>query len=123
MKIRNDCTDNPAIISEEIKTFYEDLYEEKSQRENNTKLKTHFLSDELFPILSDEERAGCDKVITWEELTQALKLLNRDSAPGSDGLPPSFYEQFKKKLQFSFLKCIFQSVDNGELPFSLKAEL
>ena len=121
LKIGNDCTDDPALILEEIKTFYEDLYKEKSQREYNTKIKNHFLSDELFPILSDEERAECDKVITREELTQALKLLNKDSAPGSDGLPPSFYEKFWEKLQLPLIKCILQSVDHGELPFSLKS--
>ena len=51
----------------------------------------------LTPTLSDEERAECDKTISNTELTNALNLLNKDSAPGSDGLPPSFYKHFWEK--------------------------
>ena len=47
-------------------------------------MKTHFLSDEIYPTLTDDERAECDKEITVTELTHALSLLNKDSAPGSD---------------------------------------
>ena len=83
-------------------------------------MKTHFLSDEIYPTLTDDERAECDKEITVTELTHALSLLNKDSAPGSDGLPPSFYTHFWEKLQIPFFKCILQSIEKGELPFTLK---
>ena len=63
------------------------------------KIKTHFLSDEIFPTLSDEERAECDTAISNTELTNALNLLNKDLAQGSDGLPPSVHKQFWEKLK------------------------
>ena len=83
-------------------------------------MKTHFLSDEIYPTLTDDKRAECDKEITVTELTHALSLLNKDSAPGSDGLPPSFYTHFWQKLQIPFFKCILQSIEKGQLPFTLK---
>ena len=66
------------------------------------------------------ERAECDKTITNKELTNALNMLNKDPVPGSDGLPPSFYAQFWGKLKAPYYKCILQSIENGELPFTLK---
>lgn len=120
MQIGDHYTDNPTEILDKIKRFYENLYKQTEPANINRKMKTHFLSDEIYPTLTDDERAECDKEITVTELTHALSLLNKDSAPGSDGLPPSFYTHFWEKLQIPFFKCILQSIEKGELPFTLK---
>ena len=76
-------------------------------------MKTHFLSDEIYPTLTDDEGAESDKETTVTELTHALSLLNKDSAPSS------FYTHlWGKKLQIPFLKCILQSTEKGEFPFT-----
>ena len=55
-------------------------------------MKKHFLSDEIYPTLTDDERGEYDK-FTVAELT------HKDSAPGSDRMPSSFYTHFWEKLQ------------------------
>ena len=39
-------------------------------------------------------KTKCDEIITLTELEEALKLLNNKSAPGHDGLTPTFYKHF-----------------------------
>ena len=59
------------------------------------------------------KRAKCDNEIMVAECTHALSLLNKDSAPSS------FYTHlWGKKLQIPFLKCILQSTEKGEFPFT-----
>ena len=97
----------------------------KCQRENEN---IFFLSDEIYPTITDDERAECDK-ITVAELTHAFSILNKDSAPGSDRTPSSFYTHFWEKLQVPppplslfflfFSQCISQTIEKGDLPFTL----
>ena len=49
----------------------------------STEKRKHRLSNQIYPTLPDDKRAECDKEITVAELTHALSLLNKDSAPGS----------------------------------------
>ena len=82
------------------------------------KWKHFFLSDEIYPTITDDERAECDK-ITVAELTHAFSILNKDSAPGSDRTPSSFYTHFWEKLQVFFSQCIPQTIEKGDLLFTL----
>ena len=69
--------------SSKIKRFYENLYKQTEPANVNRKMKTHRLSDEIYPTLTDDKRAESDKEITVAELTHALSVLNKDSAPSS----------------------------------------
>ena len=81
LQIGSGRTDDSTTILGEIRSYYENLYKQNEPADSNRKIKTHFLSDETFPTLSDEERAECDKAISNTKLTNALNLLNKDSAP------------------------------------------
>ena len=94
MRIENKYTDDPTKLSAEIRTFYENLYKGGVQKDTGRNIKTNFLANDPFPILSEEERADREKEITIEEISHALRLLNKDVAPDSEGLPPAFYSQF-----------------------------
>ena len=96
------------------------MYKGGIQKDTDRNIKTHFLANDPFPTLSEEERAECEKDITIEELSHALTLLNKDAAPGCDGLPPTFYSQFWDILQGPFFECVKQSVEEGELPLTLR---
>ena len=120
IRIENKYTDDPIKILAEIRTFYEELYKGGIQKDTDRNIKTHFLANDPFPTLSEEERAECEKDITIEELPHALTLLNKDAAPGCDGLPPTFYSQFWGILQGPFFECVKQSVEEGELPLTLR---
>ena len=119
-QIGSGYTHDPITIRGEIRSYYENLNKQNEPADSNRKIKPHFLPDEIFLDLSDEERAECDTAISNTELTNALNLLNKDSAPGSNGLPPSFYKQFWGKLKAPYYKYILQLIENGELPFTLK---
>lgn len=119
LKCNEVVTDNAVTILKEIKTFYEKLY--KNQMTNTDgHIKTQFLKDETFPILSDEEKEMCEEDITSGELTEALNMLNNESAPGSDGLTPAFYKEFWNKLKNHFHKCIKTAVEGEKLSFSMR---
>ena len=62
--------------------------------EENRSVKSRYLAGETYPTLSEEEKQTCEKVITEHALIEALNKLNTNSAPGSDGIRPSFYRQF-----------------------------
>ena len=78
LQIGSGYTDDPTTILGEIRSCYVNLYKQNEPADSNRKIKTHFLADEIFPTLSDEERAECDKAISNTELTNALNLLNKD---------------------------------------------
>ena len=80
LQIGSGCTENPTTILGEIKSYYENLYTQNEPADSNRKIKTYFLSDEIFPTLFDEERAGCDKAISNTDLTNLCGLLIKGSA-------------------------------------------
>ena len=94
MRIENKYTDDPTKILAEIRTFYENLCIGGMQKDTSRNIKTHFLANDPFPTLSEEERAECEKEITIEELSHARTLLNKDAAPGCDGFPQPFTASF-----------------------------
>jgi hypothetical protein len=51
------------------------------------------------PQLSDNDKQYLEQSLTEKELALALKSLNAKSAPGSDGLTPSFFKIFGLKLK------------------------
>ena len=119
LKFGQQSTDNPKTILKEIKSFYENLYK-RPANDVDEHITDHFLKDETYPILSDEEKMDCEEDITIEELTNALNLLNNNSAPGSDGLPPVFYKTFWEKLKGHFHKCLQYAVNSEKLSFSMR---
>jgi len=46
------------------------------------------------PSLKPEDRKTLDKLISYEELSEAVKQLSTGRAPGVDGLPAEFYKSF-----------------------------
>ena len=60
LQIGSGCTDDPTTILGEIRFCYKNLYKQNKPEDSNRKIKAHFLSDEIFPTLSDE----CVKAIS-----------------------------------------------------------
>ena len=51
-------------------------------------MQVYCLADETFPTLWAAGKEVCEKDITLEELADAIKALNNNSAPGSDVIGP-----------------------------------
>ena len=82
--------DNPLEIVEYARHFYKELYSNK-QTFSDVSFFQHC------PKLSREASADLDKEITLEDLNTALKTC-KDSTPGLNGIPYSYYKTFAKYL-------------------------
>lgn len=118
LRIANNTTSNPGSILQEIKSFYEKLYKKEDPKPKN--ITQDFLGNESHPNISDFDREKCDEDFTMDELTEALKTLNKHSSPGLDGLTPQFYLHFWEKLKGPFFNCINISIQRGRLSHSLR---
>ena len=93
-------TDTENLISDQseihhqISTYYRDLYTNKVDFQSETKNFDKFVSNLNIPQIPCEAKIQCDEIISLDELEGALKELNDKSAPGHDGLTPSFYKHF-----------------------------
>ena len=77
-------------ILEEVKSFYENMYAE--QNVDKEKMKT--MSKNITVKLTDEERISIEGNITEYECACALKSINNNKSPGSDGITTEFYKIF-----------------------------
>jgi len=52
--------------------------------------------------LTNEEQTLCEGRLTQKECFEALKKMESDKTPGTDGLPAEFYKGFWKGISFVF---------------------
>ena len=76
------------LILKEIKGFYKTLY---TSSECDPGEFFHGLPNRK---LDDEEALYCEGSLTLEECTNAIKSMQNDKSPGSDGLSVNFYKKF-----------------------------
>ena len=91
--VRDDQTEitDATMITEEIKTFYTNLYKSKE----NTNLDGEFstlLRD--LPKLTEEEAETLNGDLTLQEVSTALKNMKNNKSPGTDGFSVEFYKFF-----------------------------
>ena len=111
---------NPINIINLIKEYYTDLFSLDRTVDGSLSSLNSFLDNTNFPILNATDREFCEKTVTTEELTIALKSLNSDSVAGYDGLPVSFYKMFWSRLRQPLSECLSVAIDIGELTISQK---
>lgn len=90
-KENNQLTFDQKEITCEIEKFYKRLY----TSENPTIEDIDKFLDTYQPReqLNEEENAELQKPITIKEIDKAIKNMNRNKAPGIDGLPIEFYSK------------------------------
>ena len=80
-----DVIHDNNLITQEVKTFYENLY---ASRENNI---IHCNTDNTnTPTLSQEESDSLERPITLQEALSSIKHMKNDTSPGSDGFTAEF---------------------------------
>ena len=81
-----DIIHDNNLITQEVKTFYENLY---ASRENNI---VHCNIDNInTPTLSQEESDSLEGPITLQEALPSIKQMKNVKSPGSDGFTAEFF--------------------------------
>ena len=112
----------PGKILKELSSFYEDLMNDNFnlnlQDSDQDDFLNTFLEGTQFPTLQDDEKLLLDSPLSIDEVNIALKRLNFDSSPGSDGLSPIFYITFWKELKKPLFESFIESVEKESLTIS-----
>ena len=108
-----------SLILDEIKTFYQTLFDSRDCDLQNVNLK-EYLANYNINKLTEIQLKLLEGKLTVYELGQALKNMKNGKTPGIDGFPAEFFKVFWSKLKFKIQRAINPSYDNNELPLTLR---
>ena len=84
-------------------------------------LKFLLLSNDLnIPTLSEDQKNISEGKISAEECYRLLDSFDNNKTPGNDGIPIEFYMIFWPVISDSFIDCINESFEKGEMSSSQK---
>ena len=63
--------------------------------------------------MTNEEQSLCEGPLTEMECLEALKKMESDKTPGTDGLPVEFYKVFWKDISFFLISALNYAFDSG----------
>ena len=64
-------------------------------------------------FLTPDEQQVCDGLLTTTECEEALKSMNADKTPGTDGLPVEFYKAFRNNICTHLLSALNFAFESG----------
>jgi hypothetical protein len=96
----NEITEEKEIMNE-LKTFYSNLYSEKTTSNTKNWIKELKQSD-LIPQLTPEKNENLKKDIKIEQFENIMKKCSKNKSPGNDGLTQEFYEYFWNEICHTF---------------------
>ena len=73
------------------------------------------MSKNLTVKLTDEERISIKGYVTEYECACALKSINNNKSPGSDGITTEFYQMFWNDLKSFYIKPLNYFFKNGSV--------
>lgn len=101
-------------IAKEQAQFYQDLY--TSQRPDIDRHdQVFFPNEKKIKELTEEEQQSCERPITKEECHEALKDMQNNKTPGTDGLSAEFYKHFWNQISTIMLNSFNHSFTTGNL--------
>ena len=115
--IKELITENGTVttdidILETAREFYRELYTEEDNLDQD---QQNWLVQQLDRILDNNERESCEGPITTKEMDAALKEAKMNKAPGPDGIPAEFYQQFWKELKDDLCDVLNENFENNEM--------
>ena len=118
-KCENDFATTDKEILHECESFFKDLYSSKMKTDSILP-KTNFFFSENDTVLSNEERYSIEGLLTEQECLNALKEMEPDKSPGTDGLPSEFYQMFWNEVSKPLLEALNYGFEIGQLSISQK---
>ena len=76
------------------------------------------MSNLSIPTLSEEQKRFCEGRISLEELKAVLDSFQSNKSPGNDGIPIEFYKVHWDLISNSFMECVKESYNCGEMSSS-----
>ena len=98
---RNKITNQKEILNE-VSSFYETMYTEQAVDEETMKQMSNNITLEL----NEEDKFSIEGKITEYECTCALREMNNNKSPGSDGITTEFYKIFWNDIKSFYIKSI-----------------
>ena len=109
----NFATTDKEIL-QECETFYKHLYSSKIDSQNE-EYNNIFFETPTEKKLNETEQESCEGLLTKAECLKALKDMECNKTPGSDGLPADFYKVFWNDITDYFLKSINYAYQTGQM--------
>ena len=75
-----------------LKTFYEDLYKERSTSVDD--IDSYFRSITSANRLDDDNKLKCEGLVTYNECLKFLNKMKGNKSPGLDGITTKWYQDF-----------------------------
>ena len=97
-----------------MRSFYRELYTAEQVDIPTQNQILNLVKNKLTRI----QQSFCEGAITKAELETAVKALNTDKSPGTDGLPAEFYRSFWGVLGGDLTDVFNDSYQNKLLPYS-----
>ena len=72
-----------------------------------------FFQQENETFLTPDDQQVCDGLLTKAECEEALKSINADKTPGTDGLPVEFYRAFWDDISTHLLSALNFAYESG----------
>ena len=103
-------------ILKECENFYRNLY--CSRTDTDYILNNKSFENSTKKALDNDARQTCEGLLTKSECLQALKNMEPDKTPGSDGIPADFYKVFWNDISVFLVNAINYAFDRGQLSVS-----
>ena len=107
---RKEITNQKEILNE-VRSFYEKLYTEQIVDDD----KMEQMSKNISAKLNEDEKNIIEGQITEYECTCALRDMQNNKSPGSDGITTEFYKIFWNDIKSFYIKSLNYSFENGSL--------
>ena len=103
-------------LSPQIEIFYPNVrlcIQLFIRRKTPNRLQSIFFSEVISTSLTDEEQTLCEGALTQKECLEALKKMESDKTPGTDGLPAEFYKVFWRDISSFLISALNYAFDSG----------
>ena len=110
-------TCNEDKILNEIKSKFKKRYNTNNKTYSQVSDLLNKYTDKVkLPKINEEDSALCEAELSELEVARAVRSLNNDSSPGSDGLPAEFYKAFWQHIKVPLIASFKYSFHIQSLP-------
>ena len=101
LKCENDnkVIDSNENILNEIVNYYSKLYKGETHNKDTINDMSDYVTSKKINRLSNESKQLCEGLITHDECKRAIFAMQKNKAPGSDGISIEFYQMFWPHLK------------------------